>query len=313
MKILITGGCGFIGTSLAKTYLEKGAEITIFDLAPKDELPKDIAGHIEYINGNVSNWSEVINAVKSSSADSIFHLAGILSAPSEKNPWKSYKVNVEGTFNVFEAARIFNIEKVIFSSSMGVYGTSGDETIDDFSFRDPILIYGVGKIFGELLGKYYHRKFGIDFRAVRFPQLIGPGVKSGGFGQYAPGMIEAAFLGKPFEVWVPEDTAIPLLYIKDAIRSLIELHDADENLITTRVYNLGQILPPPTAKDLAEIVKKYIPLAKIDFKPDPNAVEILKTIPKNIDGSNAEKEWGWEIKYSAEDTVKDFLDSLGSD
>ena len=148
------------------------------------------------------------------------------------------------------------------------------------------------------------------FRGIRFPQVIGPGVRSGGFGQYNPGMIEAAALGKPYEVWVPEETALPIIYIKDAVRSLLQLYDADESRIKTRIYNLGQITPPPTAKGLADIVRRFVPGAKITFKPDPSAIEAVRVISKRIDGTNAEKEWDWKIGYSAEETVKDFLEEM---
>lgn len=310
MSILITGGCGFIGVNLARSFLEKGAEVAIFDIAPEDQLPQDLKDRVQYIKGDITNWVEVINAVKDHNVKDIFHLAATLSAPSEANPWQAYRINVGGTFHVMEASRLFGVDKVVFSSSMGVYGATSDVIITDATVQEPSIMYGVTKVFDELLGRYYQRRFGIDFRGVRFPQLIGPGVRSGGFGQYNPGMIQAAAFGEPYEVWVPEDTILPLLYIKDAIQSLVSLYEADASVIKTRVYNLGQITPSPTAKELADIVKRYAPDAKITFKTDPRAVEVLKTVPKKIDGSNAEREWGWKIQYSAEETVKDFLEKM---
>lgn len=309
MAILITGGCGFIGFNLAQRLAEKDVDIVLFDISQDVNL-EGLRGNIRHVNGDISNWPEVLGVVKESSVECIFHLAGLLSAPSEANPWRSYRVNVEGTFYILEAARLFNVKKVIFSSSMGVYGVTGEETITDASPQDPTIMYGVTKVFDELLGKYYQRRFGIDFRGIRFPQLIGPGVKSGGFGQYNPGMIEAAASGTPYEVWVPEDTILPLLYIKDAVRSLVELYEAEASFIKTRVYNLGQIMPSPTAKELSEIVKEYIPNARISFNPDPRAVEVLRSIPKKIDGSKASEEWGWKIEYGARETVRDFLKTI---
>jgi len=310
VSILITGGCGFIGVNLARRFLEKGMEVVIFDIAPEDQLPEDLKDRVKYIRGDITNWVEVINAVKDHKVKDIFHFAATLSAPSEANPWQAYSINVGGTFHIMEASRLFGVDKFIFSSSMGAYGGTKENIISDGTVQEPSTIYGVTKVFDELLGRYYHRRFGIHFRGVRFPQLIGPGVRSGGFGQYNPGMIQAAAFGKPYEVWVPEDTILPLLYIKDAIQSLVSLYEANEADIKTRVYNLGQITPSPTAKELADIVKEYVPDAKITFKPDPTAIEVLKTVPKKIDGSNAEREWGWKIMYSAEETVKDFLGEI---
>jgi nucleoside-diphosphate-sugar epimerase len=120
--------------------------------------------------------------------------------------------------------------------------------------------------------------------------------------------MEAAVKGEPFDVWAPEETVLPLLYIKDAVRSLVMLYDADESRLTTRVYNIGQIMPPPTAREIVDIVKRYYPDARINFKPDPNATAALKTIPRIIKGDAADQEWGWRPAYSIEDTVKDFID-----
>jgi len=310
MSMLITGGCGFIGANLARTYLEKGKKVVILDTAPQEWLPPDLGGRAHYIQGDITNWVEVVNAVRDHEVRDIFHLAGILSAPSEANPSRSYRINVEGTFNVMEAARIGGVNKVVFSSSMGVYGVSRDQVVTDDTLQQPNIMYGVTKVFDELLGRYYGLRYGIDFRGIRFPQLVGPGVRSGGFGQYNPGMIEAAAAGRPYEVWVPEETVVPLLYIKDAVRSLELLYEADASRIETRNYNLGQITPSPTARELADIVRTHVPEAEITFKPDPRAVEVIQSIPARIDGSNARKEWDWEILYGAEEMVKDFLYEL---
>jgi threonine 3-dehydrogenase len=306
MAILITGGAGFIGIELAKKFLKRGEDIVIFDKIIDDSL---FAGDKKVIKvkGDITNWPEVLNVVQQNKIDTIFHLAAILSAISEANPWASININALGTFHVLDAARLFQVKKVIFTSSMGAYGVTQDAIVTEDTIQRPSIIYGVTKVFSELLGLYYQRKFGIDFRGVRFPQLIGTGVKTMGFGQYNPWLIEAAIKGEAFDVWVPEDTVIPLMYIKDAIKSLVLLYDAEESKLIKRVYNLGQITPPPTAKEVVDMVKQYYPDARINFKPDPNAVNVLKTIPRIIKGDNAEQEWGWRIEYSLDDTVKDFI------
>jgi threonine 3-dehydrogenase len=306
MAILITGGAGFIGIELAKKFLKRGEDIVIFDKIIDDSL---FAGDKKVIKvkGDITNWPEVLNVVQQNKIDTIFHLAAILSAISEANPWASININALGTFHVLDAARLFQVKKVIFTSSMGAYGVTQDTIVTEDTIQRPSIIYGVTKVFSELLGLYYQRKFGIDFRGVRFPQLIGTGVKTMGFGQYNPWLIEAAIKGEAFNVWVPEDTVIPLMYIKDAIKSLVLLYDAEESKLIKRVYNLGQITPPPSAKEVVDMVKQYYPDARINFKPDPNAVNVLKTIPRIIKGDNAEQEWGWRIEYSLDDTVKDFI------
>jgi threonine 3-dehydrogenase len=307
MGILITGGAGFIGSALTREFLKRGEEVTVFDKVIDESL---FAGEkaVNPTRGDITSFHQVLNAVSERRPEAIFHTAGILSAMSEANPWASIDINALGTYHVLEAARLFGTKKVIFTSSMGSYTVTKDTVVTEETKQTPTLIYGVTKVFGELLGLYYHRRFNIDFRGVRLPQLIGPNVKAFGFGQYNPWLIEAAIRGEPFEVWAPEDTVLPLLYIKDAIKSLIMLHDADERRLVTRVYNLGQIMPPPTARDVVEEVKKHYPGARIDFKVDPDAEIGLATIPKIIKGDAAEREWGWKVAYSLTDTVKDFID-----
>jgi threonine 3-dehydrogenase len=309
MSILITGGAGFIGMALAKALVQRGETVVIFDKVIDRSVEGENA-RIVSIQGDISNWPEVLQVVQERQVETIFHLAAMLSAPSDANPWAAVNVNAFGTFYVLEAARLFRVKKMIFTSSLGVYSVTQDTVVTEETPQRPHQIYGVTKLFAELLGLYYQRKFGLDFRGVRFPQLIGPGVRSFGFGQYNPRLIEAAITGDPFDVWVPEETVIPLMYIKDAVRSLIMIYEAPEEKLETRVYNLGQIVPPPTARDVVEAVKEHYPDARITFKPDPNIVRALSRIPRVMKGELAEREWGWKVEYSLRDTVRDFIDEF---
>ncbi len=310
MAILITGGAGLIGSEVARAFLKRGEKVIIFDVFVNDSLDKEKLGDLTQIKGDVSNWPEVLNAVKDHNVHTIFHLAAMLTVASEANPWACFNVNGLGTFHALEAARIFGVKKVIFISSIGSYGVTADTVVTEETIQRPTNIYGITKVFGELLGMYYMRKFGIDFRCVRFPQIVGPGAVSEGIGQYCPRMIEAAVLGQPFEAWVPEDTVMPMLYIKDAARSLVMLHDAPEEQLQTRIYGVGQIAPPPTARELADEVKRHYPGAKITFRPEPDAMVILKNIPRQIRGEVAEAEWGWKPSYLLGDMVADFIEEV---
>ncbi len=308
--VLITGGSGFIGVELAKDLLAEGHRIVIFDLQP----PKTLAaagGSISFVRGDITNFSQVLNAVREFRPEVIMHLAAILSAPSENNPWASISVNGMGTYHVLEAARLFESKRIILTSSLAVY-VNPETKLDVVTEETPqrsVLIYGVTKVFSELLGLYYHNKFGIDVRGIRLPVLIGPNVNSPGFGQYNSQLVEAAILGQPFEVTVPEDTVIPLLYVKDALRSLILLNKAPEDGLKTRIYNVGQIMPPPTTLDLVNAVRKHFPEAKISFNPDPVTTEVNKNTPREIRCDEAEKEWRWRVSYSLDEMVKDFISS----
>jgi threonine 3-dehydrogenase len=311
MGILITGGGGFTGSRLADYFLQKNEKVIIFDIAFSDYLKRLASDRIVLVKGDVSNWHEVLSAVKEHDAETIFHLAAMLTVSAEANPWASINVNAMGTYHVLEAARLFKVKKVLFTSSIGAYGVTQDTVVTHASVQRPNNIYGISKVFSELMGLYYHRKFGIDFRGVRFPSLLGPGVTTPGVGQYNPLLIEAAIKGEPFSVWAPEDTVIPMMYIKDAVRCLVMLYEAPDEKIKTRMYNVGQITPAPTAGELVGVVRQFCPEARITFEPDPAVMEILKTIPRVITSSEAEAEWGWSIAYSITDTVRDFIDEFG--
>ncbi len=307
MTILITGGAGLIGSELARTYLKRDQRVVIFDIVINAALQRENPRNLLQVKGDVSNWPEVLNIVKDNEVDTIFHLAARLTVASESNAWSCVNVNAGGTFNVLEAARFFGVRQLIFTSSIGSYGVTADTVVTEDTIQRPTNIYGVTKVFSELLGMYYCKKFGLDFRGLRFPQIMGPGVVAEGIGQYNPLLIEAAILGKPFEAWVPEDTIMPMIYIKDAVRSLVMLADAPESQLKTRIYGVGQIMPAPTAIELVHEVKKYYPDAQVTFRPTPAAMKILENIPRYITGDCAQAEWGWKPSYSLELMVSDFI------
>lgn len=170
MSIIITGGCGLIGANLARIMLEKGREVVTFDVAPAQALPADLASRVTHVQGDITNYHEVLNALRDHGVDEVFHLAATLSAPSEANPWRAYKINNEGTYFALEAARVCGVGKFLFSSSMGSYGMGHDGHISDDTIQQPTIIYGVTKVFGELMGRYYQRKFGVDFRECACPR-----------------------------------------------------------------------------------------------------------------------------------------------
>jgi len=308
MAILITGGSGFIGSELAKDLLQKGHQVVLFDMASPTKEMKEVL----FVRGNISNWAEVINVVQQYNIDHIFHLAAMLSAQCEANPWAAMQVNGMGIYHLLEASRLFGVKKVVFTSSMGAYGIVPEGIVNDETIQRPQTMYGVTKVFGELLGLYYYRRYGIDFRGIRFPQLVGPGIKSEGYGQYIPKMIVAALKGIPFEAWVAPETSIPVMYIKDAIRCLLELFEADEHQIRTRIYCVGQIVPSPTAGILLEEIRKNVKDVSITFKPDLRAMEVLRSIPRKLDDQNARAEWNWLIHYGLKEMVEDFIEEFNT-
>src|SRR4030066_2517582 len=301
MAKLITGGLGFIGVYLARALLQKGEDVVLFDIVGSSPLIKDIKDKVKIVQGNLASWAEVMEVVKQYNIDGIFHTGALLSASAEEKPITAYNVNAGGTFNILEAAWLFNIKRVVYTSTIASYGL-GLNTVDEDTIQMPISMYGVTKVFSERLGEYYQRKFGVDFRAVRLPSVIGPGRGGGGASAYSTLMISEPALKRPYSVFVEEDVIMPILYIKDCVDCLIGLYEADNAKLKRRVYAIAGF--SPTARDIVNGVKSVIPKADIEFKPDRELTEIVRSWPKYLDESRAGEEWGWKTKYFLKETVE---------
>jgi threonine 3-dehydrogenase len=305
MAKLITGGLGFIGIYLAHALLKKGEDVVLFDIVTRSPLINDIKDRVKIVQGDLASWAEVLEVVKQNKIDGIYHTGALLSASAEERPITAYQINAGGTFNILEAAKLFDIKRVIYLSTIATYGTGIPETVNEDTIQMPISMYGVTKVFSERLGEYYFRKFGVDFRGLRFPSVIGPGRGPGGASAYSTLIIQDPALGRPYRCFVDEEARIPLLYIKDAVDSLISLYEADGKKLKRRVYNIAGF--SPSAGEVADEVKKHLPKATIEFKPVPEMVEVVHSWPKYIDESKAHEEWGWKTKYFLKETVKDFI------
>ena len=304
MSILITGGRGWVGTGLAHRLAERGEDLIMFDIAPQIERVADIKNYV----GDQKVWPEVLNIVMENNVEGIFHLGALPSFLSERNPWACYETNVVGIMNVLEAARLFGVKRLVFTSSMGTYGLGiPTETITDETLQRPITVYGVAKLYGELLGRFYRKKFDLDFRCIRYPNIIAPSVKISKKQQYIAWMIQSAALGKPAECAVSEDTKLPVLYYEDALRATQMLYDAPKEQIKTVCYNVVGVFPSLTAKEVELAIKKFIPEAKFTYNPDPWVMDYFRSL-NDFDDSRAREEWGWEPLYADfEKIVADFM------
>jgi threonine 3-dehydrogenase len=307
LATLVTGGLGFIGAEVARLLAKRGEKIIVFDIHDRKILLKEMQEKITVVKGDVSNYSHVFNAVKDFNIDVIYHLGSMLSVPSDADPWSSFQVNAQGTFHVLEAARVLGVRKVIFSSTLATYGRDIRESvIDDYTLQRPVLFYGCTKVFSELMGRFYKRKFGLDFRGVRFPAIIGPGVKTPGVAQYNSWAIEEAWKGKPFKIWVTPETRCTAMYYKDAALSMIRCADTPLEKIRMVVYLVGGLFL--SAQELVDAIKKFIPEAKLEFTPDMKIVEIMSS--KSIDTRCAREELGWLDQYPLHRAIEDFINEL---
>jgi len=308
-KNLITGGLGLIGTCLARRLLQDGEEVVLFDMQTTSKLIEDIRARVKIVQGDVANWAQVADAVSSNRVDSIYHLGALLTPACEASPQAAYAVNLNGTFHVLEAARLFNIGSLVFTSSIATYGATAPPVVNEDTAQRPTTMYGLTKIAAERLGDFYHRRYGVNFRCVRYPLVVGPG-HTVGISRYARQMIQEPALGRPYQAYVDESVRLPLIYLKDAAWALVCLKRADEAGLKRRVYNLGGHYI--TAGEQADIVRKHLPQARIEFHPDEAALKVLSDMFRNMDDTRARQEWGFSLQYGVNEYVADFISEVQS-
>ncbi len=309
MTTLITGGAGFIGSCLAKLLIDDGEKPVIFDISPVQGPLTEQRGRFAYEQGSLAHLPVLMDCIERHGVERIFHLGGMLSLPSENNPWGAFDANVVGTYNILEAARIKKMRQVVYGSTIATYSRDiPGKTIDDRTIQRPSSFYGVTKTFGELAGRWYHRRFGLDFRGVRLPSIVGPGAKTAHMSIYNAWAIEYAIKGLPYEINCEPATRCPALYYKDAAMALKTLAAADPSRIEARVYNIAGISPPYSAQELVDAIRRRIPGARLSFKPDPVVVELLRELGAlAISEECARREWGWRLAYPLAELVEDFI------
>ena len=312
MATLVTGGTGFVGAEVVRLLLDRGeTELVVFDINPSTRRLDDVAGRVKLVRGDLGNFSHVLDAVKQTRPAAIYHLGGMLSVPSDADPAAALRVNALGTFHVLEAARLFDVPQVLFSSTQATYGADIlEDRIDDYTLQRPQLFYGATKVFCELMGLFHKRKHGLDFRAIRYPSVVGPGITTPGVVQYTSWAIERSARGEPFTFWVEPETRVPIIYAKDAARAIVELAAAPLDRIKMTNYVIAGATPVASAGELAESVRERVPGARLDFRPDPTLQPIIAALARPIDDRHAREEWGWRAEYDQPRIVDDFLREL---
>jgi threonine 3-dehydrogenase len=302
MRVLITGGTGFIGIPLMKKLLASGHKLLIYDAFPNEKALGSNGERVQVVQGDVTSWTELYDATRNFSPEGIIHLAALISQHAEQHMNQAIDVNVNGTLTVLEIARKLGIKRVLLPSTVATFSSDVPAPIADDEVQKPKTIYGITKVFCELLGTYYSQRYGIDFRSVRLPSIIGPGRTNGGASVYASLMIEEPAKGLPYEAQAAPDSAIPVLYITDAVNAIATLFEARNSPRT--LYNASGITP--TASQIASEVKKHVPDARITFKSNPQVVNMLKQW-QQMDSRNFQKDMGWRILFPLEKLIPDFV------
>lgn len=309
-KILVTGALGQIGSELVMALREAygNDNVVASDISAKGSEEVMQSGPFETID--VTDKNKIDEVVKKYNIDTIYHLAALLSATGEKNPSLAWNINMGGLFNILETAREHNCA-VCTPSSIAVYGpsTPKDKTPQDTLMR-PTTMYGVTKVAGELLCDYYHQKYGIDTRGVRFPGLIShKSLPGGGTTDYAVHIFYEAIKNKKYASFIDKGTFMDMMYMPDAITALIQLMEADPSkLVHRNAFNITAMSFDPEM--LAAEIKKHIPEFELEYDVNLDIQKIAESWPNSLDDSAAREEWGWNPKYDLSAMVKDMLDEL---
>ncbi|GAB3323745.1 NAD-dependent epimerase/dehydratase family protein [Larkinella ripae] len=242
----------------------------------------------------------------------IYHLAAVLSAKGESDPLGAWNLNMQTLLNVLEVSRIHRIRKVFIPSSIAAFGEHAPkfETPQTASL-DPATVYGISKVAAENWSLYYHKRYGLDVRSLRYPGLISyQSMPGGGTTDYAVAIFHAAVQGQPYECFLAEDTLLPMMYMDDALRATLELMEAAENRIGVRTsYNLAGMSFTPA--ELTASIQTYFPGFRVRYQPDFRQA-IADSWPRTIDDSVARQDWGWQPDYDLSRMTQEMIAQLSN-
>jgi nucleoside-diphosphate-sugar epimerase len=310
-RILIIGANGQIGSELVSALAEQHGAGNVL---ATDIGTTNVYGAARYAQLDVLDKDRLAAVIADEGVTQVYQLAALLSATGEKAPLKAWTLNMDGLLNILEVARE-RLEagkplKVFWPSSIAAFGpNTPSENTPQYTVMDPTTIYGISKLAGERLCEYYHTKYGVDVRSIRYPGIISfkspPG---GGTTDYAIAIFHAALRRETYECFLGPDTTLPMIYMPDAIRATIELMDAPSEKVAIRSsYNVAGVSFNP--RELAEAITRAVPEFKIAYKPDSRQA-IADSWPKSLDDSRASADWGWKARVGTEEMVASMLENI---
>jgi nucleoside-diphosphate-sugar epimerase len=308
-KVLVIGASGQIGTELIVGLRSRFGNESIIASDLQDQ-PKEALKNGPYEKLDIMDDQALRAIVKKHEVTEIYLLAALLSATAEKNPDFAWKLNMEGLFHVLNLAKEGIIKKIFWPSSIAVFGptTPSDQT-PQFTIMEPTTVYGISKLAGERWCEYYAKQFNVDVRSIRYPGLISyTSLPGGGTTDYAVDIFYSANRNEAYNCFLSADTALPMMYMEDAINATISLMEAPSESVKIRSsYNLGGISFTPA--EIFNEIKKHRPSFEITYSPDFRQ-KIADSWPSSIDDSRAKTDWGWNAAYDLEKMVKIMLDNV---
>lgn len=308
-RILVIGCSGQIGSELVLALRKKFGGENVFATDIKTPTEEVLKGGLFQIL-DVLDYKNLLHFLVRHNITTVYNLAAVLSGNAEKIPLQAWDINMKALMNTLEAARQSDAKKLFWPSSIAVFGpTTPRNNTPQLTVMEPNTVYGISKLAGERWGEYYQHRYGIDFRSVRYPGLISyktePG---GGTTDYAVEIYFEAIKNKEYTCFLSENTALPMMFMEDAISNTIKLMDADASKLSLRSsYNMAGISFTP--KQVAATIKKRIPEFKISYVPDFRQA-IADSWPASIDDSVAQKDWGLKAKYDLEKMTDIMLEKI---
>ena len=308
-KILIIGACGQIGTELtAKLRETYGVENVVASDIRK--LENDVVNNGIFEVVNALDYNQIEQLIEKYHITDVYLMAALLSATAEKNPAFAWDLNMNSLFHVLNLAKAGKIKKIFWPSSIAVFGpTTPRENTPQYTVMEPSTVYGISKQTGERWAEYYNKQYGVDIRSIRYPGLISWSTEAGGgTTDYAVDIYHKAITDGKFTSFLSENSALPMMYMDDAIKATISIMQSDADDIKIRSsYNLSGMSFTP--KELAEEIKKHYPNFTINYEPDFRQ-KIADSWPASIDDSAARADWGWKNDFDIENMTVDMFKNL---
>jgi nucleoside-diphosphate-sugar epimerase len=308
-KILIIGACGQIGTELTQKLrsIYGNDNVIASDIR---KLNNEIFNNGTFEVVNALDYNQIEHLIEHYQITDVYLMAALLSATAEKNPAFAWDLNMNSLFHVLNLAKAKKIKKVFWPSSIAVFGpTTPRYNTPQFTIMEPTTVYGISKQTGERWCEYYHNIYGVDVRSIRYPGLISWSTEpGGGTTDYAVDIYHKALKDGNYECFLSEETALPMMYMDDAIRATVEIMQAPTEAIKIRSsYNLSGVSFTP--KEIAVEIKKRIPEFTISYKPDFRQ-KIADSWPASIDDSQAREHWNWKHKFDLASMTDEMLENL---
>lgn len=302
----ITGGAGNLACQLTFELARDGSRIVLFDVA---ESPRaEVAPGSEYVRGDLTQTDQLESLLKRHPSCVVLHFASLLSGSCEKDRALAWRINMDGSFGLFEASLRAGVKTFFIPSTLATYGGHPPSPMGEDYPQWPAGLYGVSKMACERLGSYYHEKHGLDFRCLRLPIVISRDAPAGAASAYASRAFVEGVLDGSFTFRVNPQTCVSTLYVKDVLRGMVALLQSPSEKLGRRVYNIHGI--SPTASEIADAITRRIPEARFSFDPDPAVVSLIESWPPVIEDASARRDWNWSPRYDLEALADDFVGEL---